>query len=115
MGLVDWAQLYSRFSVISQTPTTKLPHVGIWGSLVVESSKNGQFFSWNYLVGLFGGINRVLPPARGRPNPRAAPRHRQRPPRASPRSSIRRPLRVFKTGKQKEISGFGTTGSHHCL
>jgi hypothetical protein len=24
-------------------------------------------------------------------------------------------LRVFKTGKQKEISGFGTTGSHHCL
>jgi hypothetical protein len=24
-------------------------------------------------------------------------------------------LRVFKMGKQKEISGFGTTGSHHCL
>jgi hypothetical protein len=24
-------------------------------------------------------------------------------------------LRVFKTWKQKEISGFGTTGSHHCL
>jgi hypothetical protein len=49
---------------------------------------------------IFGGINRVLPPAcppaRGRPNPRAAPRHRQRPPRAAPRSSIRRPLALFR-------------------
>jgi hypothetical protein len=24
-------------------------------------------------------------------------------------------LRMFKKGKQQEITGFGTTGSHHCL
>jgi hypothetical protein len=51
----DKAALYSRFSVIPPTSTTKPPHVGIRGSLVVESRKNGQIFRgiiwWNYLVG----------------------------------------------------------------
>jgi hypothetical protein len=83
--------LFNRISLIPQTSTTRLPLGGIGGSLVVESRKNGHFFSWNYLVGLFGGINRVLPPARpparGRPTPRAAPRPRQRPPRAAHRGA----------------------------
>jgi hypothetical protein len=58
------APLYSRFSLIPQLPTDILPLVGSGGSILVESRKNGQFFSWNHLVELFGGINRVLPPAR---------------------------------------------------
>ena len=63
-------------------------------------TKKQTHFSWNHLVELFSGINRVLPPARlparGHPTPRAAPRPRQRPPRAAPRSSIRRPLALFR-------------------
>jgi hypothetical protein len=60
-------------------------------------------------VGLFGGVNRVLPPARPparrRPNPRAAPRRRQRPPRAASRSSIRRPLALFRCRRSADKTG----------
>jgi hypothetical protein len=72
------AHLCSRISVIPQTSTTRPPHVGIGGSLVVESRKNGQFFRgiiwWGYLVGSTGFSR---PPARP---PVAAP------PRAPPRA-----------------------------
>jgi hypothetical protein len=47
--------LFSRFSLIPHTSTTVLPQVGIGGSLVVESRKNGHCFRgiiwWDYLVG----------------------------------------------------------------
>jgi hypothetical protein len=60
-------------------------------------------------VGLFGGTNRVLPPARqparGRPTPRVAPRPRQRPPRAAPQSSIRRPLALLP-GHRSPVSRY---------
>jgi hypothetical protein len=76
-------------------------------------TKKQTHFSWNHLVELFSGINRVLPPARlparGHPTPRAAPRPRQRPPRAAPRSSIRRPLALFRcrrsTDKKTDKTG----------
>jgi hypothetical protein len=57
--------LFNRISLIPQTSTTRMPQVGIGGSLVVESRKNGQLIRgiiwWNYLVGSTGFSR---PPAR---------------------------------------------------
>jgi hypothetical protein len=70
--------LSNRISLIPQTATTRLPLVGIGGSLVVESRKPGHFFRgiiwWVYLVGSTGFSR---PPAR----PPVAARTRA-PPRA---------------------------------
>jgi hypothetical protein len=81
----------SRISLTPQKTTAIMPHVGIGGSIVVESRKNGQFFRgiiwWNYLV---GSTEFSRPPARP---PVAAP------PRAPPRalgSAGHRPRRTAK-------------------
>jgi hypothetical protein len=77
-GSVHQAVLYCGFSLIPQTSTTRPPQVRIWGSLVVESRKNGHFFRgiiwWDYLVGPTGfSPARPWPPHPARcPAPSAA-------------------------------------------
>jgi hypothetical protein len=71
------ASLYNRISLTPQTSTARMPHVGVGGSMVVESRKNGQFFRgiiwWDYLV---GSTQFSRPPARPpvAALPRAPPR-----------------------------------------
>jgi hypothetical protein len=71
------ALLFNRISLIPQTSTTILPLVGIGGSLVVESRKNGQIFRgiiwWDYLVGSTGFSRPPAHPPVAAP-PRALPR-----------------------------------------
>jgi hypothetical protein len=76
-GAIYAFNLFSRVSLNPQTSTTIMPQVGIGGSLVVESRKNGHFFRgiiwWNYLVGSSGFSRPPSRPLVAAP-PRAPPR-----------------------------------------
>jgi hypothetical protein len=76
--------LFSTSSLIPQTSTTIMPHVGYGGIVVVESRKNGHFFRgiiwWNYLMGSSEFLSPparppVAAPPRARPAPWSSIRH----------------------------------------
>jgi hypothetical protein len=106
-GDVEWPEpLYSRFSLIPQTSTDRPPHVEVWGSLVVESRKNGQFFRgiiwWDYLVGSTEFSRPPAHPPVAAP-PRALPRAlgsgHPAPHRGAPFAALMIPPRKLPTSK----------------